>query len=90
MLNWINRGSHVYCNERLQFTCHGTDLWQATTKAEHFVRILAALEAMHTLTRNATNNREEHVPEDQLPSDLYQQAWGAGYEAALESEGVQR
>jgi hypothetical protein len=61
MLNWTSIGRHVYCNGQLQFSCHADDDRDAA-KAEHFVRILAALEAMHTLTRDATDNRNELIP----------------------------
>jgi hypothetical protein len=61
MLNWDNAGPDVYCNNQVQFHCIGNNE-TATKKAEQFVRVLAALEAMHTLTRDATDNREELIP----------------------------
>jgi hypothetical protein len=62
MLNWTHVGKDVYCNDALQFTCFGYSETTAAGKAAHYVRILAALEAMHTLTRDATDNRNELVP----------------------------
>jgi len=59
MLNWDSHGSRVYCNGIHQFTCIAPN---SHTKAEHYARILGALEAMHTLTRDATGNRKELVP----------------------------